>query len=296
VRQPGPLVPIDTTAFVRPALTMRREPVRLAPGENKGALSHASEWRSRAEDRSFLLSGSDLREAERWLAQHDGKKDPAPTALQSQYFLASRRAAARRQRILLAAVVIGLAVTSVLAVLALLQRNEAVAQAKTARSRALAASAVAQLPADPELSADPTNVTALRANTALGLPTASTTPPRAGPRRAPRLSIVLDETLAATSSPGLRASTGSRAQWAGRNGVAARAATEAVAYTAGGGPSKAISAAPAARATARAACTHMRRRCRGKRSARSEANGTAKADGSTRRSPTTPTASTPPLS
>ena len=115
-------------------------------------LTRAIEWRSRGEDRSLLLSGSDLREAEGWLAQHDGKKEPAPTALQRQYLLASRRAAARRQRILLVAVVIALTITGVLAVLAVLQRNEAVAQAKTAESRALAASAVAQLPADPELS------------------------------------------------------------------------------------------------------------------------------------------------
>ncbi len=115
-------------------------------------LTRAIEWHSRGEDRSLLLSGNDLREAEGWLAQHDGKKEPAPTALQKQYLLASRRNVARRQRILLVAALIALAVTAVLAVLALLQRNEAVSQAKTAESRALAASAVAQLPADPELS------------------------------------------------------------------------------------------------------------------------------------------------
>ena len=115
--------------------------------------TRAIEWQGRGEDRSLLLSGGDLREAEGWLAQRDGKKEPAPTALHRQYLLASRRNVARRQRILLAAVLIASAITAVLAVLALLQRNEAVEQAKTAESRALAASAVAQLPADPELSA-----------------------------------------------------------------------------------------------------------------------------------------------
>lgn len=115
-------------------------------------LTRAIEWQGRREDRSLLLSGGDLRQAEGWLAQHDGKKEPAPTALQRKYLLASRRNVARRQRILLIAVLIALAATAALAVLALLQRNEAVEQAETAESRALAASAVAQLPADPELS------------------------------------------------------------------------------------------------------------------------------------------------
>jgi len=52
---------------------------------------------------------------------------------------------------------------------------------------------------------------------------------------------------------GVRASVGSRAQWAGRNGVAASAASAAVAYTAAGGPPPTIRAAPAASVNARAA-------------------------------------------
>jgi hypothetical protein len=43
------------------------------------------------------LRGSELKAAEAWLAA-GADKDPGPTALETEYLVAARRAAARRQR------------------------------------------------------------------------------------------------------------------------------------------------------------------------------------------------------
>jgi hypothetical protein len=64
--------------------------------------------------------------------------------------------------------------------------------------------------------ADQTSVPAATKNTTGMLVVASSTPPSAGPRKMPTLSMVLEATLAAVSSSGLLASDGSRAAWAGR--------------------------------------------------------------------------------
>jgi WD40 repeat protein len=114
-------------------------------------LVRATEWRREGQDASFLLRGRDLKAAEAWLAEQGSHREAA-TPLQAEYIIASRRAAARRQRFLLTGVVLALAVAIALGVLALFQRNDAVREAEISRSRELAASAVAQLDADPELS------------------------------------------------------------------------------------------------------------------------------------------------
>ena len=126
----------------------------------------------RSEDRSLLARGSDLTQAEAFIGGGGGH-EPAPTELQGRYVLASRRAASRRQRQLVTGVSVALVVSLVLGVLALLQRNTAVAQRREAdeqrreavaqrkeadkqradaTSRALAANAFLNLPTDPELS------------------------------------------------------------------------------------------------------------------------------------------------
>jgi WD40 repeat protein len=74
-------------------------------------LARAKEWEQEAKDKSFLLRGKDLRDAERWMAKSGGG-DPKPTALHSQYILLSRQVATKLQRIIFGAV----AVTSVIAV------------------------------------------------------------------------------------------------------------------------------------------------------------------------------------
>jgi WD40 repeat protein len=112
--------------------------------------TRAEEWRRSDRDRSFLLRGTELAAAERWIAGQEGK-DPPPTRLHSEYVLASRRAATRRQRVTLAATGAALVVAVGLAVVALVQRNEAISQRDQALSRALAASASENLTVDPEL-------------------------------------------------------------------------------------------------------------------------------------------------
>src|SRR5690606_20921764 len=87
-------------------------------------LVRAREWESRDRNASYLLRGDDLNNAERWLAA-SGSKEPKPIELQTEYILASRRAASSRQRALLGGVSAALAVTAVLAVIAFLLFNEA---------------------------------------------------------------------------------------------------------------------------------------------------------------------------
>lgn len=111
----------------------------------------AREWGRAGRDRSLLLRGSDLKAAERWLAEQVSH-DEAATPDQTRYILASRQVAVRRQRVTLGAVVVALVISLGLAVLAVLQRNQAVANEKTARSRELAGSALLTLSSDPELS------------------------------------------------------------------------------------------------------------------------------------------------
>ena len=111
----------------------------------------AIEWKEHDHDRSFLLSGSELDEAERWLAGQTGKQ-PAPTELQTNYVLRSRQRTTQRLRSTRAAISVALIVASALAIVALIERATAVANQKTAESRQLAADAEATLSSDPELS------------------------------------------------------------------------------------------------------------------------------------------------
>ena len=122
-------------------------------------LERAENWERHDRDASYLLRGSDLRDAEGWLSEQSAHKEPQPTPLQTEYILAGRTAATRRQRRTIAAVLGALAIAIVLAIVALLQRNEAQdqrdeaeRQAQISRSRELAAIADSQLDDDPELS------------------------------------------------------------------------------------------------------------------------------------------------
>ena len=76
-------------------------------------LTRAIEWDANGRNNSFVLRGEDLRSAEQWLAEAGAQKERQPTALQTEYIIASRKAAARRQRITLGAVTFGLLVAIV---------------------------------------------------------------------------------------------------------------------------------------------------------------------------------------
>jgi WD40 repeat protein/tetratricopeptide (TPR) repeat protein len=91
-------------------------------------LTRAIEWENKGKNNSFVLRGEDLRAAEQWLAEAGAEKERHPTTLQTEYIIASRRAAVRRQRIISGAVSFALIVSIVLTIIALTQRHQAVEQ------------------------------------------------------------------------------------------------------------------------------------------------------------------------
>ena len=103
----------------------------------------AREWQARSRDASYLLRGHDLADAEEWL-RDDRHHRIGPTPLQTSYLVRSRQASTRRQRVLLGAVVVALAVTTLLAVAALVSRNQAVHRQHIADSRRLATASTVQ--------------------------------------------------------------------------------------------------------------------------------------------------------
>ncbi|HWQ02129.1 MAG TPA: TIR domain-containing protein, partial [Gaiellaceae bacterium] len=107
------------------------------------------EWLRHDRNGSYLLRGSDLRDAEQWLDDQAGH-DEAPTVDQITYITASRRAATRRLRGLLAGVGVALLITAALAIAAVIQRQRAIDREKTARAQARAAQSIAALSRDPE--------------------------------------------------------------------------------------------------------------------------------------------------
>ena len=101
-------------------------------------LVRSTDWERRNHDRSVLLRGSDLKQAEEWLARA-GASEPRSTELQAQFILASRRAETGRQRVWLGAATVALVLVTIFAVAAFVQRNEKERQRQIAFSRQLAA-------------------------------------------------------------------------------------------------------------------------------------------------------------
>lgn len=99
-------------------------------------LTRAIEWDAHARSDSFVLRGEDLQAAERWLAQAGSNKQRQPTAQQTEYIIAGRKAAARRQRITLGAVTLGLLGVLGFAIFALVQWGKAIEQEKKAKHEA----------------------------------------------------------------------------------------------------------------------------------------------------------------
>ncbi|HEV3128496.1 MAG TPA: TIR domain-containing protein, partial [Solirubrobacteraceae bacterium] len=113
--------------------------------------AQAINWERGGHDRARLLRGSDLESAERWLTEAAAKQ-PQPTELQAQFVQASRDVARRRGRVVFGAVAVALVVAVALAVVALIQRADAVHQSDVAYARELDANAQNQYTSDPELS------------------------------------------------------------------------------------------------------------------------------------------------
>ncbi|MFP4323793.1 MAG: toll/interleukin-1 receptor domain-containing protein [Anaerolineales bacterium] len=93
-------------------------------------LLRANEWQERNRDRSSLLRGSDLREAETWLEQ-GRTKQPAPAPIQEALVKASRRAAMMRLRLQFAGAAYAL-IVALLAILAFFAFQDADEQRRLA--------------------------------------------------------------------------------------------------------------------------------------------------------------------
>ena len=103
-------------------------------------LNQAMEWEGRSRNNSYLLQGTGLEEAEKWMAEAVNKENRQVLPLQAEFIQASRKGAERRQRMALAGVSLALVVSIVLSILAILARNDA----RTAQSAAEVAQAQAE--------------------------------------------------------------------------------------------------------------------------------------------------------
>ncbi len=111
----------------------------------------AREWEKHNHDPSYLLSGAELEAAERWRSQSAGKQ-PGLSALHNEFIDSSRAGATRRLRRTRAFVSVALVVALVLAGVALIQREQAIAQQKKASSGELSSDSLLELGTDPQLS------------------------------------------------------------------------------------------------------------------------------------------------
>ncbi len=131
--------------------------------EHTRLLVRATEWDKRGRNKSYLLHGVDLAQAERALANVAAARSPQPTLLQREYVLMSRQGASRRQRILLTGVAVALVVALGLAWLAETRRQ----QAEDARQRGLARQLAAQSELVRRPSGEPLTLSALLASESL---------------------------------------------------------------------------------------------------------------------------------
>ena len=156
------------SASLLEALTVNLEWVR----EHTRLLVRAVDWRDGGADASLLLRGSDLKDAEQWLAQ-GVDEEPKPTELHREYVLASRTQETRRGRRTLSVVAAGLVLAVGLAVVAFVQRQEAKKQATIAEERRLDADKQRKQAEQRRIEAERQNVAALtnesKASLSLGL-------------------------------------------------------------------------------------------------------------------------------
>lgn len=89
--------------------------------------TRALEWDRSARDRAYLIRGDDIREAESWLANAEGK-DPEPSELQRLFIFTSRQVRNRTQRLVFGGLAGTLFLVVVFSAFALMQRGVAVEQ------------------------------------------------------------------------------------------------------------------------------------------------------------------------
>jgi WD40 repeat protein len=130
------------------ALDLEIEFVRL----HTRILTRAEAWRLSGRRPTPLLRGDELRAAELWVSRAAEGTEPKPTELQTEFVVASRQAASRRQRRAVTASLVIAVIAIGLSIFAFVQRAQARHQAQVAESRQLASSAEAELSSDPEQS------------------------------------------------------------------------------------------------------------------------------------------------
>src|SRR5690242_10795389 len=94
-------------------------------------LVRARQWEARRKDRSLVLRGKELTEAEQWLAKGVDIQ-PAPTPLQTEFITASRRATTRRQRTTTGVLAASTSIFLILSVISLLLFQNANTQQRIA--------------------------------------------------------------------------------------------------------------------------------------------------------------------
>jgi len=120
--------------------------------QHTNLLSRANEWNTKGRDHGYLLRGSELQNAETWLSHASENKQPRPTPLQSEYILASRQDDVRRQRRNLIFVSTALAVSVLLAIMAVVSGISALRQSQRALASQLAAQSSSLVNTQPDLS------------------------------------------------------------------------------------------------------------------------------------------------
>jgi WD40 repeat protein len=107
--------------------------------EHSRLLVRAAEWEKAQGEKSLLLRGQDLKDAERWLLSCSQDAKRQALSLQVGYIVASRQLENRRRRATLIATATALAVSIALGIAAWIQRNTARFESRVALTRQLAA-------------------------------------------------------------------------------------------------------------------------------------------------------------
>jgi len=107
----------------------------------------ALEWERKNQERSLLLRGKELQEAEQQISLH-ATTDPEPTGLQRAYILKSRQAADRERGVITAISIVGIIALAALAVFGFVQAGLANSNAEESRRNAATAQAASTLAFD----------------------------------------------------------------------------------------------------------------------------------------------------
>lgn len=82
-------------------------------------LERGLEWEEKNKNNSYLLQGTDLEDAEHWQTEASGKPNRNVVPIQSQYIMASREAAGRRQRLIVTGISFALVLSIALSIWAI---------------------------------------------------------------------------------------------------------------------------------------------------------------------------------